>query len=586
VLESHRRDQDARDARGRDGSRSEQQFYADLKKPREIEHDLQVYRAYLREAERLRERGHRVERVVLDYEMKRDYQRFLQERNRGRADSDGRPDRSKWEVRQWAHEHALQCDESHVRFPDARIEYVDQYGRHEHLDIEVVTIHYRGARRHGQRLGGLDLSRRQRTDRRVAVRSRLRVEGAAMTADERVRALGPFRFTDRQARFLATVMLHSGVCLPRQYCAFADIVYGEKTRRFFAKLIRRGFACDYPCRHNRGRIYHVRHKPLYAAVGAPESHLRRPMSAARVLENLAVLDALIGTPAVTWFSTADEANVELAGLRGTSADAFPSGMSERVIAFNRTARDSIRMAIDPTGRPVFLYVATEWPTDSFHREVQRLLTVVDGVPAWTLRIAMSKPCGVLQSRLEAALKDELAALLPVMQRRLTWYFKQRRAHELEHAHIEPEDEYDQAHEGFQALRFQALYHRWLEHGDAALGRIGSTAAADAITSGAARIEYHILPFSYRHLSPVVDAVAERRSGAEEGENTGSVSRPPEPNSGPDLIRNTNVGVGASARRSKLLARRVFAEARGVERRDEGRRSVPPDNDAAGTATRA
>jgi len=145
VLEAHRRVHSSRDARGRGGSRSEQQFYADLKKPRELEHDLQVYRAYLREAERLRERGARIERVVLDYELKRDYQRFLQERNRGRADSDGRPDRSKGEVRQWAHEHALKCDESHVRFPDARIEYVDQYERHHHLDIEVVTLHYRGA---------------------------------------------------------------------------------------------------------------------------------------------------------------------------------------------------------------------------------------------------------------------------------------------------------------------------------------------------------------------------------------------------------------------------------------------------------
>ena len=44
-------------------------------------------------AERLRADGARIHRVVLDYELKRDYQRFLQERNRDRSDSDGRPDR-------------------------------------------------------------------------------------------------------------------------------------------------------------------------------------------------------------------------------------------------------------------------------------------------------------------------------------------------------------------------------------------------------------------------------------------------------------------------------------------------------------
>ena len=64
-----------------------QAFYAGIRKPRELGHDAQVYRAYLRAEERLRSAGGRVRRVVLDYELKRDYQRFLQERNRDRPDS-------------------------------------------------------------------------------------------------------------------------------------------------------------------------------------------------------------------------------------------------------------------------------------------------------------------------------------------------------------------------------------------------------------------------------------------------------------------------------------------------------------------
>ena len=59
---------------------------------------MQVYRPYEREAVRPQERGARIERVVLDYELKREYQQFLQERNRGRADSDGRPDRDESEI--------------------------------------------------------------------------------------------------------------------------------------------------------------------------------------------------------------------------------------------------------------------------------------------------------------------------------------------------------------------------------------------------------------------------------------------------------------------------------------------------------
>ena len=38
-----------------------------------------------------------------------------------------------------------------------------------------------------------------------------------MTFDDRVQAVAKKVFTDRQARFLTTVILHAGVCVPRQY---------------------------------------------------------------------------------------------------------------------------------------------------------------------------------------------------------------------------------------------------------------------------------------------------------------------------------------------------------------------------------
>jgi hypothetical protein len=71
------------------------------------------------------ERGVRVDCIVLDYELKSEYQRSLQEHNRGRADSDGRPDRDASEIRDWAYDHDLKYSDGHVQFPDARIEYQD-----------------------------------------------------------------------------------------------------------------------------------------------------------------------------------------------------------------------------------------------------------------------------------------------------------------------------------------------------------------------------------------------------------------------------------------------------------------------------
>jgi DNA-binding MarR family transcriptional regulator len=150
LLESHRKERSGsrgREDRDRGGNDDDwrQRFYAELKKAREVEHDSQIYHAYEREAQRLEERGARVERIALDYELKREYQQFLQERNRGRADSDGRPDRDESEIREWACEHDLPYSDGHVQFPDARVEYVDSDGRLDHLDVEVITLHYRGA---------------------------------------------------------------------------------------------------------------------------------------------------------------------------------------------------------------------------------------------------------------------------------------------------------------------------------------------------------------------------------------------------------------------------------------------------------
>jgi len=54
---------------------------------------------------------------------------------------------------------------------------------------------------------------------------------------ERAKVLLPFGFSERQARFLATVMLHSGVFVGRQYAAFAGITHGQKVHDFIEKLL-------------------------------------------------------------------------------------------------------------------------------------------------------------------------------------------------------------------------------------------------------------------------------------------------------------------------------------------------------------
>jgi hypothetical protein len=129
----------------RDGG-TQQAFHAGVSRPREIDHDSSLCATYRQEETRLRDEHPHLEirRVILEQDLKREYQEFLQDHNRKRSDSDGRPDRTDDEIRDWAREHDLPYFDGQVHFPDYRIEYeVD--GREHHEDVELFTSHYRGA---------------------------------------------------------------------------------------------------------------------------------------------------------------------------------------------------------------------------------------------------------------------------------------------------------------------------------------------------------------------------------------------------------------------------------------------------------
>ena len=105
-----------------------------------------------------------------------------------------------------------------------------------------------------------------------------------MSWDERVDAVAAQArgVTDRQAAFLVTVMLHAGVCMDRHYCTFAHIAHGQKTTDFFRRLVDRGYATAHSCRNNSARVFHIQYKPLYAAIGDPDSRHRKPTPLARI----------------------------------------------------------------------------------------------------------------------------------------------------------------------------------------------------------------------------------------------------------------------------------------------------------------
>jgi hypothetical protein len=95
--------------------------------------------------------------VVLDYELKRDYQRFLQAKNVGDRHSSGRPGRSREEIAAWAAAQVLPVVKERVQFPDVRIEYERPGGERAHEDVELATGHYNAGQMSAKRASGFTL---------------------------------------------------------------------------------------------------------------------------------------------------------------------------------------------------------------------------------------------------------------------------------------------------------------------------------------------------------------------------------------------------------------------------------------------
>ena len=130
-----------------------QAFHAGLVKPREIAHDSQLYRLYQSEAARIEAEGGRVERVVLDYELKRDYQTFLNrfDRPEGTTAHD--------DMQSFAEAAKLPVVDDHLELPDLRIEYETPDGRLEYRDVELVTEHYSRGQLAGKAAAGFAMYR-------------------------------------------------------------------------------------------------------------------------------------------------------------------------------------------------------------------------------------------------------------------------------------------------------------------------------------------------------------------------------------------------------------------------------------------
>ena len=116
----------------------DQRLYNGFVKPREIDHDADLYKVYQREMEDIQRQGGRVTKVRLDFELK-----GAVNRDREAAGKLPQGQRQAW-LKTVAEQRGLTIKGGTIQLPDIQIDYETPEGTIAHANIELVSKNYRG----------------------------------------------------------------------------------------------------------------------------------------------------------------------------------------------------------------------------------------------------------------------------------------------------------------------------------------------------------------------------------------------------------------------------------------------------------
>ena len=313
-----------------------------------------------------------------------------------------------------------------------------------------------------------------------------------MTFAERVRALEPLGFTPRQTRFMATVALHSGYCLRRQYSSFANVCYGKNVCDFFDELVARKIAARFTRRADRGLIYHLQARSLYRAIGQDDNRNRRAASAALVARKLMVLDYVLARPDLDWLATEAD-KIELFEKRWAVPTAdlpqhvFTAAWANTAVT-TRYFTDKLPIAV--AGEPpvaYFVYLATDATGRGFEKFLESHAGLFAWLPRWTV-VAVGPSLGAIDACHAVFGRQVRAPRPPVAAgvEDLRWFFSTRQTiddGELARLSVAAIDRFRTLRQRFGGATFESLYAEWRRHGDSALATWVAPAAPAGQSNG-------------------------------------------------------------------------------------------------------
>jgi hypothetical protein len=229
------------------------------------------------------------------------------------------------------------------------------------------------------------------------------------------------------------------------------------------------------------------------------------------------------TPHLEWLTAAAEKALYLAQLSVNEVTNSANGQPpERPAEAAPALPSPFPIGVEPDGRAVLLYLATEpWP-DGFRSFLQRHARLLRMVPTWTLRLVFPRPVDRAYDGYQMVIREELESPLhSATIGELKCYFEHRLKAPREPIHPLTQGFLDVDGKVFGTPRFTEMYQRWLKHGNAVFEGPSSPMIAEALSTGRGHVESIVLPHSYRHLLPLVDEAAVPPQPIEQGLRRGT-----------------------------------------------------------------
>lgn len=349
---------------------------------------------------------------------------------------------------------------------------------------------------------------------------------------DRVNALAFLDLRPRETAFVATVALHGGYCLTRQYANYVGKGPNAYLSFFFQRLVDRKVARRIKYQSSRGWVYHISSRRVYQAIGQTAARYCGTYDVpARVARRIMLLDFVLAHRQMTWYaSEADKTRLftERFGVSETDlphhraylcgSEICPDGPRYAGYHFHEKWPVYVNEEADPTR--VYFVVLIGSDGRSFRAFLSQHTRLLARLPAWTV-MAVTPPtqaglaaCQAVFQRMfpagGSAVTPERASVGETLDPDVLAYFRIRHA-------LESPDQASVSFEAFDQYRAARLRHlgpgierayaRWCVHEATRSTPSGALEPGDDVTSArpfTGALDSYRLPFGYALFGDFTD----------------------------------------------------------------------------------